>query len=326
MNFINLNTFDALESLGRDSNNALQWPHIFMSPLWMRVWWDHFGRAKGYERYLGAVMDGDQILGAAPLMIKDGTAELIGGEDVCDYGDLIAAPGHESVFCRFLLDHLHSQGVVALDLKSLRPDSVAMRVLAKEARRQEMETTCEPMEVTSELTLPDDWDAYLMQLSGKQRHEVRRKLRRLDEAGEIDLRVVRDADELPEALDCFFNLFGSNREDKAGFMTPAMERYFRSLAAAMADAGLLKLYFLNINGHPASAAMCFEYGDVVYLYNSGYDRKYQRLSAGLICKVLSIKASIGAQKTIYDFLKGAESYKKRLGGRQLNLHCCRIKL
>ncbi len=291
----------------------------------MRVWWDHFGRAKGYERYLGAVMDGEQILGAAPLMIKDSTAELIGGEDVCDYGDLIAAPGRESDFCRFLLDHLHSQGVVELDLKSLRPDSVAMRVLAREARHRGIETACEPVDVTSELALPDDWEAYLMQLSGKQRHEVRRKLRRLDEAGEIALRVVRRAAALPDALDCFFNLFGSNREDKAGFMTPDMQAFFRSLAAALAEAGMLKLYFLEINGHPAGAAMCFEYGDTVYLYNSGYDRKYQRLSAGLMCKVLSIKASIGAQKTTYDFLKGAEIYKQRLGGRQLTLHRCRIK-
>lgn len=292
----------------------------------MRTWWEHFGREKGHERYLGAFMDGDQLLGAAPLMMKNGAAELIGGEEVCDYGDLIAAPGHESDFCRALLDHLHSQGVVELDLKSLRPDSIAMQVLAREARRREMETVCEPMEVTSELDLPDDWDAYLMQLSGKQRHEVRRKLRRLDEAGEIALRVVRNAAALPDALDCFFNLFGSNREDKAGFMTPVMEAFFRSLAAAMANAEMLKLYFLDINGHPAGAAICFEYGDTVYLYNSGYDRKYQRLSAGLMCKVLSIKASIAAQKTTYDFLKGAESYKQRLGGRQLSLHRCRIKL
>ena len=326
MKLIITQTFDDLESCHRDPDSLLKWPHIFMLPSWMRVWWNQFGDKQEYERYICTVMQGNHPSGSAPLMIKGETAEFIGGEDVCDYSDVIVAPGKASEFCHILLNHLRAQGIAYLDLKSLRPDSVAMRTLATEAQHQGGEIFCEPVDVSSEMELPADWDAYLMRLKGKQRHEIRRKLRRLDEVGDFRLRVVRRVQEVERELDCFFDLFGSNREDKAGFMAPRMKRYFRSLANSMAHAGLLKLYFLDIDNRPAASAMCFDYDDTVYLYNSGYDKRYKYLSAGFLCKALSIKDSISAKKIRYDFLKGAEPYKQRLGGKQFSVYHCRIKL
>ncbi len=326
MKLITTQTFDDLESYWRGPDCPLKWPHIFMLPSWMQVWWNQFGHKQEYELYICTVMQGNGLLGIAPLMIKGETALLIGGEDVCDYSDVIAVPGKASEFCRILLNHLRAQGIAYLDLKTLRPDSIAMLTLAPEALHQGGEVFSEPVDVSSEMELPANWDAYLMQLNGKQRHEIKRKLRRLDEAGDIRFRIIRQVEEVNSELNSFFDLFGSNREDKADFMTPRMEQYFRSLSKAMARAGLLKLFFLDINDLPAASAMCFDYDAAVYLYNSGYNRRYKYLSAGFLCKALSIKDSISAKKIRYDFLKGAEPYKQRLGGKQFSLYHCQIKI
>jgi CelD/BcsL family acetyltransferase involved in cellulose biosynthesis len=64
----------------------------------------------------------------------------------------------------------------------------------------------------------------------------------------------------------------------------------------------------------------------VYLYNSGYDPEYGYLSAGLLSKLLSIKDSIERVRKCYDFLKGPEEYKYRLGGREIPIYTCQIVL
>jgi len=105
-----------------------------------------------------------------------------------------------------------------------------------------------------------------------------------------------------------------------------MESFFRSLADSMATAGLLRLGILELNLLPAAMIMCFDYNDCLYLYNSGYDPQYSYLSAGLLCKVLGIKESIQEGKKRVDFLKGGETYKYQLGGREVPLYRCQITI
>ena len=83
---------------------------------------------------------------------------------------------------------------------------------------------------------------------------------------------------------------------------------------------------LDLNAAPVAVSMCFDYNDTLHLYNSGFDPRYRALSAGLLCKVLSLKDAIERGRQKYDFLKGAETYKYRLGGREVPLVRCRIEL
>ncbi len=109
-------------------------------------------------------------------------------------------------------------------------------------------------------------------------------------------------------------------------MTAPMESFFRAIARVMAEAGLLKLGILELDSVPTAMVMCFDYGGTIFLYNSGYDPQYNYLSAGLLCKVLCIKDSIELGRHRFDFLKGAETYKHNLGGKEVPLHVCRINI
>ena len=198
--------------------------------------------------------------------------------------------------------------------------------LVAAAKSLKCEVSCIPEDITLELDLPDSWDKFLAELTGKQRHEVRRKLRRLNDAGEINYRVVEDFEQVTAEMETFLALFGLSRSDKAAFMTNQMRYYFRLLAESMATANLLKLYFLEVDGTPAAAVMCFDYNSTIYLYNNGYDGRFSSLSVGLLSKVLTIKESIRRGKKKYDFLKGTEEYKYRLGGKPVPLYRCQVKL
>ncbi len=307
-----------------DSQQKLNWSSVFVLPEWMQVWQQAFGGQA--ELRIRTVREGDKVIGVAPLMVKDGTALLVGDTDVCDYLDFIVVPGREKDFFDVLLEDLKKDSIKALDLKHVRPDSTVLTALAPlaESRRLKVETVKD--NVSYEMDLPASFDAYLESLSTKQRHEVRRKLRRLNEEGSIEYRSINDGPALNAAMDTFFKMFVESRQDKADFMTEKMKSFFRSLADTMAQLGTLKLGVLELDGKPLAEIMCFDFNSCIYLYNSGYDPAYVSLSAGLLSKVLAIKDSIEKGKKRFDFLKGAETYKSHLGGREVPLYRCRITL
>lgn len=82
-----------------------------------------------------------------------------------------------------------------------------------------------------------------------------------------------------------------------------------------AQKDILRLYFLDIEGAPAATMLIFDWNDSYYLYNSGFDPDaFGHLSPGNILTTYTIKEAIEKGKKTYDFLRGEEIYKFRLGG------------
>ncbi len=317
-------SFDSLASYWSDPGYGLDWNSVFVLPAWLKVWWREFG--SGNELYLSAVRQSNEIIGIAPLLLRKGEASIVGSPDVCDYLDFVVVPDRERDFFNVLLDELSHRGINHLDLKPLRPDSTVLTSLSDVAQTRGCQVLTSPEDVSLELDLPATWEEYLGSLTGKQRHELKRKLRRLGEAGEANYRSVKDVPGVQRTLDTFLKMFTESRQDKATFMTAPMESFFRSLADTMARAGLLRLGILELDGLPTAMIMFFDYNGCIYLYNSGYDARYSSLSAGLLCKVLSIRESIQEGKKRFDLLKGDETYKYHLGGREVPLYSCQISL
>jgi CelD/BcsL family acetyltransferase involved in cellulose biosynthesis len=258
-------------------------------------------------------------VGLAPLQVAGRTASLAGSPDVCDHLDLVATPGREREVCRALIEHLgRFESVDRLDFGPARPDSVVVRALLPEVRGRGLACEVIEDEAVYQMPLPASWEDYLASLSGKERHEVRRKLRRGGEAFGFEMTGGSEA-----AVEEFMRLFRRNRTDKADFMDARMERFFRSLALQLPET---RLGLLRVDGALAAAVWCFDHGPTRYLYNSGYDANYSGLSVGLACKLLSIRDAIARGLGTYDFLKGNETYKRRLGGEPVPLVRCRIEL
>lgn len=296
---------------------------MFALPFWLETVCRHLG-APG-EPHIAAVYEADRLLGVAPLALEGRTAHFLGTHEVCDYQDIVVAPGKSQAVMAAVIDHLRRQGIDRLDLRTLRPDAVVLDAL-KTVSPGQVESALSPDEVTFEIGLPDTWEGYLQQLSGKQRHEVRRKLRRLESHGPYAYRLVDGGDGLDEACDTFVSLFRKNRSDKADFMSGAMVDYFHDQIRALARHGLLRLHFLAVDALPVATVLCFDYGGIRYLYNSGYDEHYEPLSVGILSKIFSIDAAIATGCRRYDFLKGQEIYKKRIGGQEVGLHRCQISI
>jgi CelD/BcsL family acetyltransferase involved in cellulose biosynthesis len=295
-----------------------------MLPPWLAVWWSHFGEIP--KTHLYVVRQRDVLLGLAPLVVSGDTVYLINDVDIIDYSDFIVAPSREREFFLGLFDHLRREGIGRLDVGRIREDSTVLSCLRTYSTSLGCHVSSEPVDVLYEMDLPKTWEEYLDLLSGKERHETRRKLRRLESAGHVKLRIIEDETDVSVAMDTFMALFRSNRAEKATFMTATVESFFRSLAVGMASAGLLKLFFLDVNDIPAAVAMCFDYNSTIYLYNNGYHRRFSHLSVGLLNTVFSIRESIMLGRKKYSFLRGSERYKDRLAGHPVKLHHCEVIL
>ncbi|MEW6142685.1 MAG: GNAT family N-acetyltransferase [Chloroflexota bacterium] len=317
-------TFDSLRTQWMAVQTDSRADFVFSFPEWQELCWRQFREPLGYRLCLTAARDGGELIGIAPLVISGDTASFIGTTDVCDYLDFIVRPGYEERFFSTFFKVLHTWGVKNLDLAPLRPDSTALSYLSNLTGLSELTGSCTTLDVSVEVDLPGTWDDFLDHLDGKQRHEVRRKLKRLEERGAITYQASGKAD--PVEIETFLRLMRISRRDKAAFMTPAMEAYFKMLARAMADRGVLKICSLRLNGRTVAATMSFNYGNSVYLYNSGYDPDYAALNVGLASKLYCIRDSIDKGKRKFDFLKGGEVYKLRLGGREVPLQRCLVRL
>jgi CelD/BcsL family acetyltransferase involved in cellulose biosynthesis len=325
MNYtLTVESLDSVTSSFDKLRHCLKWGSIFVLPAWLKVWWETFGGES--ELYLRTLWQGEETIGFAPLRIDEETASFIGSADVCDYLDFVITPEREGDFFKVLLDDLREKGIKKLDLRPLRPDSTVLAQLVSIAQNRGYEVTCRPEDVSLELDLPATWNEYLAILKTKQRHEVRRKLRRLWEAGNVEHHCVEVSREVDDYLDIFFKLFELSKGEKASFMNPNMESFFRSLAKAMAEIGLLRLGLLQLDKVPAAMTIGFDYDGSHYLYNSAYDPQFSYFSVGLLCKVLCLKESIEKGRKKWNFLKGGEPYKYQLGGQEIPLYSCQITI
>ena len=292
---------------------------LFLLPQWQEIWWDAFGGGRELAGFALSAANGE--LTALASLARNGPAfSLVGNPETFDYNDFIIRPGWETDFFALLLERLEGENWQTLELPSLRETSSTLEYLPELARRRGYAVEIAEEDVTPGLELPATWGDYLAGLSKKNRHELRRKLRRLEGTANWRWYGVREPAAVAARLDDFLTLMRLSDPEKAAYMTAERESFFRRMAARTAEMDLLRLYFLEMDGQEVAAALCFDYGGVRYLYNSGYNPEFSYYSVGLLLNALCLREAIEQGQDYFDFLRGPESYKYHLGGRDRNLY------
>ena len=284
----------------------------FQTPQWQRAWLRELGNCE--PPCLLRFVDDGQVLGMASLRASGGSITFVGDEDVCDYNDFLVPKEKESPFYEAFIEYLGQREWNTLRLYSLAQNSPTLAHLPDLARSRGYDVEISQKEVSPGKMLPKTWDDYLASLTKKDRHELRRKLRRLDSAEEVSWYGLTELDDVEKGMDDFLELLKMSKEDKHRFLTPERERFFRAIAAELGEMGMLSLYFMEMGGKRVASALTFDYGSSRMLYNSGYNPEYGYYSVGLLLNALTLKSAIEEGKAYFDFLRGDEPYKYHLGG------------
>lgn len=317
---------DDFNTLSREWDRLLEHDvarNIFLTRQWQELCWRNL-HDESWDLLLLAVQGVDGPLGIAPLRRRGDTICFIGNAEVSDYLDFVLKKGEEATFYQVLLDTLKAEDWATLDLRSLPASSPTMKHLPPLALSLGFSVAVEEETVAPAMDLPASWDEYLASLDKKERHELRRKSRRI--AANVSSRCYAvEGQDLNHGMDDFLRLLRVSKDDKAVFMNEQMEGFFRAVGARFAEEGWARLYFLEANGERVATALCFQYGNESLLYNSGFEPAYGWLSVGLLLKAYCIQDAIESGRKRFDFLRGSEHYKYDLGGVDMPVYRCVVR-
>lgn len=286
---------------------------IFQSPEYAAVWWEEFGALRSLALTTLTGEDG-ALRGVAPLSMEpDGIVHFVGDPDVTDYLAPIAPLQDRDQMAQTIIEVACGlDGFTGLSLSALATDSGWPEALGRAAKAAGLDAAEEPWDVCPVLEIAGSHEDYLASLSGKQRHEIRRKARRLGDHGGYAVRLS-DAATLDADLEVFFSLHRSSNGPKGKFMHEDMATYFIRLAHTMLERGALRLAMLDLAGQPVAGIYGFSDGHTWSIYNSAYDHARRDLSPGMVLVAETIRLACEQGCERYDFLRGSEDYKYRFG-------------
>jgi CelD/BcsL family acetyltransferase involved in cellulose biosynthesis len=245
----------------------------------------------------------------------------IGCVEVTDYLDSIIRPDLREAFFAGVADILFEQRETysRICLCNTPATSPTLEVLTDLLAARGFETEIRQQEVCPVIVLPDNFEAYLGQLDKKQRHEARRKLRRAEASdAKVGWYVVGPEHDLSAEIEQFARLMAASHSAKSAFLEdPQNNMFFRAIVQRVALCGWLQLAFLTVDGEPAAAYLNFDYDNRILVYNSGLEpERFGALSPGIVLLLHLIRDAIEKRRTVFDFLRGDEEYKFRMGGQE----------
>jgi CelD/BcsL family acetyltransferase involved in cellulose biosynthesis len=259
--------------------------------------------------------------GELPLTPVPPTAKAVffGASYHADYATILAEPADLPAVAAAVAAYLASPEGVRWDVVDLRRlrcadpagDQLAAALGALEVAN-DWTLNVEREDVCPVVTLPEgvDMDGFLATLGKKERHEIRRKVRRAQAVG--DIRLEDSTDPLAD-LDPFIALH-QKRWGEDGLFRPGpggdqSRLFFRRLFELFGPDGPLRLTFLAVGGRRIASGIHFQTADSILYFNAGVDPDARDLSPGVLMIHAYVARALANGTRRLDFLRGNEPYK-----------------
>ncbi len=323
-----LRTLPELETIADEWNQLLENSANnvpFLRYEYLTTWWRTLGGGEWQNGDLYVVTarhEKGELLGIAPLFLTENligqqALMLLGSIEISDYLDLIVSKDGLPSFVDALLEHLTGSDAPAwevLDWYNILDDSPTLPTLEAGARKLGLHYSLEKLQPAPRIALASDWEEYLMGIQGKQRREIRRKLRRAEGFYvPVNWYIVEDENILDDEINAFLDLMAYDTEKEA-FLSEVMRSQMRASVHTAFRQGWLQLAFLTVGDEKAAAYLNFDYDNQIWVYNSGINFKFNDLSPGWVLLAYLIELSIENGRQHFDMMRGDEIYKYRFGG------------
>ena len=288
----------------------------------LRCWWQDTVAKNPASRLLAAqVVDGGRTVGVCAFELASGVLSFAGGCDVVDYMGPLAAAGREKEVAAALAEWVFDQVPwTRAHFAGLVHSDPTTQALAAEVARRAPSATVETYDQAPRIEHAPD--GYLPLLNSKRRADVLRKRNRLVEAvGELEL-VVSTRETVLDSLERLL-AWKCDAGPATHDFVAEYGGFLRAMLADLAAADAGHVVELWASGRPLAAAIMLQHQNIDYIYNMAYDMAFTTgdhagLAPGVVLVSLLVERSLdrGAR---FDFLKGAQDYKLRLGGVPVDL-------
>lgn len=270
---------------------------VFQTPDWLLPWWKHLG---GGDVCSLALRSGGRLRALAPLFRHGMPGTSIRqisfiGAGITDYLDFIAEPDAEDEFAFAVREWLEAKAAEwdVLNLEELQPQAVARRM-----------GNPEPCSVCPVIDLPDSLDGWEASLDSTHRRNVRHARAH----GGFEYVQSTDATRFADFVR-LHELSWRDRRQEGVLNTESLRAFYREAAECLAEAGHLRMHWLEREGELAGAIFGMSYKGRGYAYLGGFDPALRKLSPGTVLMWHAISGAISAGEREWDLLRGSEAYK-----------------
>ena len=294
----------------------------FQSPHWLIPWWHQFGR--GGLSTLAIRDAAGELVGIAPLYVHSSkglrTMRFLGA-GTSDYLDILARPSREEDVVTATIADLATQADRwdAVELQQLPASSPLLKV----SRIGVEWGDTLPADPCPILPLGSENHAG----SGRLRANLVADRRRLErDFGRVAIEEA-NAETFATAFECLERLHAarwSARGELGVLGAEEVVAFHRSAARGLLDRGVLRLYLLVAGEVVAGAYYGFLHAGRAYYYLGGFDPRFRPYGIGnqLVAHAIAQARREGA--SVFDFLRGQESYKYRWGASDTPTFCRRF--
>lgn len=276
----------------------------FLRPEWIRAWWRAFGRG---DLEIFALRREGRLVACAPLYRLRGRLRSTTNEHTPEYG-LVAEDDDAATV---LAEAVVAQSPRRLELAFL-DTAQAQAVWETAAHTAAYRTARRTLLRSPYLEVGTDWDDYERSLPPALRSEIKRRLRRLGEQGNLQLEVEDGSRDLDRLVAEGFRVEASGWKATRGTAIESSRRtagFYRELAQSAAAHGRLRLAFLRLDGRPLAFSLGLEDGGVYYAVKSGYDPSYRQLAPGIVLRHRLLARAFAEGLDRFEFLGADEPSK-----------------
>jgi len=277
----------------------------FAYPGWIRAWWDAFGRGAFATV---AVRRGSRLVALLPLQRGRATLRSASNWHSTSSG-LLALDADAAERLGSALLALAPRSVVLAFLDPAQPGLAECEGIARAAGYRILSRT---LERSPAIAIEGGWPEFESTRSRNLRADVGRRLRRLQEAGALELQVVDGSEGLDELLEEGFRVEASGWKGVRGtaiVSSPETRRFYEDTARWASGRGWLRLAFLRLDGVPIAFQYNLVAEGVHYHLKGGYDESFERFSPGKVLHRLLIERAFADGLRRYEFLGADEQYK-----------------
>lgn len=306
----------------------------FLRYGYLETWWQTRGGGEWTQEAQLAILSAHQnnsLVGIAPFFFfrenEKTTLYFLGSKEICDYLDFIVKPADLESFIHELLDYMTSPAFPHWDqmiLYNLVQTSPSVTALENAARSKAWHFESECSKQSPFVMLPGNWEEYLASIDKKQRHEIRRKMRRAEENTDLNWYSTKNESALDEDIEAILHLMSLDA-GKTKFLTPCMSEQMRLTMRWAFKESILHLSFLEIQKQKAAGYFCFNYKNKLLVYNSGFDPGFSEYSPGWVLLGNLLQWSNENKISEFDFMRGNEEYKYRFGAKDRFVVCAIIE-
>ncbi|MFH1617767.1 MAG: GNAT family N-acetyltransferase [Candidatus Margulisiibacteriota bacterium] len=298
-----INEFKALKGV---------WPKsdIFTSHEWLFNWYLSFGKAD--QLFIITLYRDQKLCAIFPFMIKKERFKKLQfiGHESSDYLDfMILSLDRENCLLKmFEVLKENKSSWDYIDLIFLRSDSPNLPFLAARSMMKKVDRS-----LGLDLKGARDIEDFMAGLGSSTRYDLRRKKKRLYNAGQVNFEIVRGRDAIEPLLGRFFELL-ADRWD--GFVNDERRDFYKRMA------GDERLEFATLKLKEDVLAMHFGFAQdgCYYYYTPAFNKEFSWFSPGkmLVFHLLEEALKRGMKK--FDLLRGGESYKYLWTKNELDLY------